>query len=356
MACTSCLIAIPGKKMAIPDMKVFQASKFARKIKRKIDRHLDFRRHPFLSLPGMIGYEERMNLFLTCQRELTGNGVAIEFGAFLGASTAAIQNGLRSRHNLLAHSEFHVVDCFKTPANGPFSKYVWEHARAGRVEHLLSESNNWLCFYEAFMANVNSSDPNIIFHRCFVADFTWEPKPVEFLHLDLPKDWDQASYIISKVFPYLVLDAKILFQDFCYQWSAELIGLIGHLINMGHILPYRITDTTLSCSIVKQFSSGSIERLRNLMNTSSGVLSGIEFARQKCGDLLTRASDLTLLLAKAQHLYANNQVSECFQIISSIVISFTDDEGSGLLDRLAEMFQCNFIMEKSYEMIDQNEL
>lgn len=88
-----------------------------------------------------------MDLFLTAQRELTGKGVAVEFGAFLGASTAAIQNGLRSNPQQdVRDVDLHVVDCFQTPVGSAFAKYVYEFARAGRVEHLLKEDNNWLCF------------------------------------------------------------------------------------------------------------------------------------------------------------------------------------------------------------------
>ena len=77
---------------------------------------LNYYRYPLLRLPGMMGYEERLDLFLTAQRELTGKGVAVEFGAFLGASTAAIQNGLRSNPQQdVRDVDLHVVDCFQTP-------------------------------------------------------------------------------------------------------------------------------------------------------------------------------------------------------------------------------------------------
>ena len=47
-------------------------------------------RHGFLRLPGMTTYEERMDLYRTARNELRGEGIALEFGALLGASSAEI--------------------------------------------------------------------------------------------------------------------------------------------------------------------------------------------------------------------------------------------------------------------------
>lgn len=197
---------------------------------------------------------------------------------------------------------------------------------------------------DVFSSHIDGSDQHVKIHRCFVSEFTWRSQPIEFLHLDLPKDWQQASYIASTIFPDLVVGARILFQDFGYQWSAELISMIGHLIRMEYVVPYRWRDTTLSCSMVKRFFPEHVQTLRLLMENPSEVLSGIEYARRACRDLATGPLNLTLLMAKAQFLYSKNRVDECFQVISSILVALPDEGGADSLNRLAELFYYQFIL------------
>jgi len=308
---------------------------------------LNLCRHRFLRLPGMTGYQERMDLVRICQQELKGTGAAIEFGAFLGASTAAIQHGIRSNAMLSPTTEFHVVDCFKTPTNSTFAQYVREFARAGRVDDLLTEKDSWLCFFDAFISNVDAGDQHLVIHRCFVSDFSWKTQPVEFIHLDLPKDWNQAENIISQIFPDLVLDAKVLFQDFCYQWSAELIGMVGHLIRMGHIRPCRVTDTTLTCSVAKRFTLDDLEILTALMCSPNEILSGLDIAREECAKLTSPALNSRLLMAKAQYLYSICRVNECFDIISTILVTLSDEKNKDEINRLTELFEHHFVLPTS---------
>lgn len=329
-------------------MKSTQFAVLAKKLTNIVKRSLNRHRHSFLSVPGMMGYAERMNLYLTCQRELTGKGAAVEFGAFLGASTAAIQKGLRANPHLPDDIPLHVIDCFRTPLASDFSEYVRDYSHRGHVEHLLVEEDEWLCFYKAFLAHIDEHDRWIKIHRCFVSEFTWEHVPVEFLHLDLPKDWGQASYIVSQVFPDLVVGAKVLLQDFGYQWSAELIAMTGHMVATGHISPYRLTDTTLSARVEKSFTNESIETIQSLMATTSGVLAGIDIAHRACQELITDRVDVTLLMAKAQYLYSSGDEESCFKILSSILPTLVKDQAT--LGRLTELLRSGFVVEKSFEI------
>jgi hypothetical protein len=330
-------------------MSLYQFAAPLKKFGSRLERRFHRRRYPFLAVPGMMGYEERMNLFQTCQRELTGSGIAIEFGAFLGASTAAIQSGLRANPQLTSQTELHVVDCFRTPLTSQFAEHVRKFSHRGHVGHLLREEDGWLIFYDAFMSHINTTDPHINIHRCFLSDFYWHPEPVEFLHLDLPKDWQQASYVASAVFPNLVVGARVLFQDFGYQWSAELIAMIGHLAKMEFIQPYRITDTTLSVTVEKALSVSAIIALRDLMSTPAGVLAGIEHARSECRPLFSLSIDSIILIAKAQYLYSTGADGECLKIISSVLRNNESD--LSMVDRICDLLECNFSMSRSYESV-----
>lgn len=318
-----------------------------KKIIYKLASEINKQRYSFLTIPGMMGYDERMNLFNTCRNELLGKGVAVEFGSFLGASSSAIQQGLKKNKVASNNIKFHVVDCFRSTITAEFSQLTRELARQGQIEHLLTEEDGWLNFYKAFLSHIDSTDPGLVIHQCFLSDFVWESKPVEFLHLDLPKDWTQASYIASIIFPDLVVGGKVLFQDFGYQWSAELIAMIGILINMELIRPYRLTDTTLSVNVEQHVSNESIATLKQMMNSPFAVLAGIESARNACKKLASPSIDATLLMAKAQYKYSHSDVMGCFQIVSSILVDSPCE--SVTRGRLADLFSRSFVIDKSYE-------
>ncbi|MBK8990206.1 MAG: hypothetical protein IPM40_00265 [Gammaproteobacteria bacterium] len=286
-----------------------------------------------------------MDLYLAARHELAGHGAAIEFGAFLGASTAAIQAGLRKNTKpAVRDAALHVVDCFKTPINSAFAAHVRQFALSGHIDDLLSEDSGWLCFYDAFTANVRTDDPKLFVHQCFVQDFRWTSVPVELLHIDLPKDWAQASIIVGTIFPDLVRGARIILQDFAYQWSAELIALVGHLCKMGQMMPYRVRATTLSCILDSPVSMQSIQELQERMSGASGVIAGIDLARDYCRGITTTKEDLILRMAKAQYLKACARSSECNQEIAEILDAMTGRDDFELRGRLAELFHYDFVL------------
>lgn len=323
-------------------MKFISPNEIIYRLSSKINKH----RYSFLRVPGMMGYDERMNLYETCRSELSGKGVAVEFGSFFGASSAAIQQGLRGNRLDSCNTEFHVVDCFRSSLTSEFSQLALEFSRLGQVDHLLTEEDGWLNFYKAFLSHVDATDPKLIIHQCFLSDFVWESKPVEFLHLDMPKDWTLASSIATKIFPDLVTGAKVLFQDFGYQWSAELIAMIGNMINMGLIHPYRLTDTTLSVDVVQPISKNAVAKLEQKMSSPADVILGIESARSACRFLSSNSIDATLSMAKAQYQYSQGDTDECFNTIGAILHDSPFD--LTMRERLADLFQRAFIFDKSY--------
>ena len=318
-------------------------------IRRSLRRRLLLRKYPFLSVPGMMGIEERLNLFNTCRSELTGAGSALEFGAFFGASTAAIQAGLRANPQHSAQrAKLRVVDCFCTPRLSTFAAHVRELASLADVTGLLNEKDDWLFFDDVFLSHINIEDPYLVVDRCLLADFSWTSEPVEFLHLDLPKDWSQASYITTKVFPSLLVGARVLFQDFGYQWSAELIAMVGHLTTMGFIRPYRLTDTTLSAVVEAPFSSADMIDINSLMGSSTGILRGLDDARRISRELdATLSTEAVILAAKAQYYYQLGDVLQCFEILSLVLKQ--SHARQDVIIRISELLEWGFTMKKSYE-------
>lgn len=320
---------------------------FFDKVIHKLHEKINKRNHSFLNIPGMIGYDERMNLFNTCQNEISGKGAIIEFGSFFGASSSAIQQGVKNNKLITNNIKFHIVDCFQCSLASEFSQLTRDLARQHHVEHLLSEEDGWLKFHKVFQSNLDMNDPILIVHQCFVSNFIWKSQPVELLHLDLPKDWSQASHIASIIFPDLVVGGKILFQDFGYQWSAELIGMVGILIKMKLISPYKLTDTTLSVRVEHHISSESIEAIKIIMKSPSEVLAGIDIAENACKEITTPLVKATISMAKAQYKYSQNDVAGCFQIIASLLKNYSINPAVSL--KLSDLFSRSFLIDKSYE-------
>ena len=71
----------------------------------------------------------------------------------------------------------------------------------------------------------------------------------------------------------------VLFQDYAYHWSSELIAAVGFMIKNRNIDVINIVDTTLSAKVVKRFSNEDISELINLMSDNKNLLIGLNYAR-----------------------------------------------------------------------------
>lgn len=319
-------------------MKLFKSIFF------RLQRTKNFATFKFLKNPGMMGYQERMNLYKTCKYELQGNGAVIEFGAFLGASTSAIQAGLKSNKKT-RKIDFHVVDCFRSGINTEFSLIARSIAAKTAQDRLLYEKDGWLCFENIFFENIDHKDPHLHVHQTLINEFNWNSQPVELLHLDLPKDWKLAYPIAQMVFPDLLIGGKVLFQDFGYQWSAELIAIAGYLIEKELIKPYRITDTTLSVEITKKISSAEIELLNEAMQDPGKVIELIDIARAAT-KVINEYANISLLIAKAQYQYLHKTPRDAFITIADVLnYKLFDSESQ---ERLSDILRNNFSFEESY--------
>ena len=297
----------------------------------------------------MMGYLERVNLYKTCKTELQGKGVAIEFGAFLGASASAIQAGLRA-NNLTKKTPLHIVDYFRSDLCSEFTLLTRNIAKNANQELLLYEKDGWLFFDKVFLANMDIKDTNLHVHQTLADNLSWESQSVEFLHLDLPKDWKLAYPIAKMIFPDLIVGAKVLLQDYGYQWSAELIAMVGKMYELGLIKPYKVTDTTLSVEVIKKITLQEINAINSIFIEKENVVRCIDIARNVSHSLST-VTDNTLLLAKAQYQFANGNFEQAFGTLSQILTSpyFSADTKA----RMHDLFEKNFSPDKSYEKSEE---
>lgn len=244
----------------------------------------------YLLIPGMVSRSERKNLAKQAAT-LTGRGHALEFGAFFGASTGAILCGLKQ--NGLT-KEFHVYDYFKT--NDQWFSDITRQLAKGH-ESLLSTDGDWLDFsgiYEFFI-----NDPVIHTHKILISDLEWKNEDIEFIHLDLPKDWSQAKKIVSETFPWIIKDAKLIFQDFVNQWSFEIGAMIGFLLKGKLIRIDGSFGSTLSTTSNKNFGKDDVQSLMSEMFDKKKVLSNFDYAFEHTKHFLSQEEQTILRVGRA---------------------------------------------------------
>jgi len=248
----------------------------------------------YLRIPGMVSYIERENLYRR-SKLLTGKGHALEFGAYFGASTASILQGLRETNFQM---KLHVFDVFKT-RNVWFADLTRQLAK-GLEQHLVMQ-DGWLDFFQVFRAHVD--DPMVVIHRDFVSELNWTGEPVELLHLDLPKDWKQAKYIADQVFTCLVPGAHIIFQDFSYQWAAELIAMIGQMHKSGLLRLESLDETTLSAVLMRKIQMSDLDALGGEMSDPSKIISNLDVAIKAAKPMMGRDDQIVTSVARSIFVY-----------------------------------------------------
>jgi hypothetical protein len=307
---------------------------------------------PFLKVPGMMGFDERMNLFQLC-KAYASPGHLIEFGTLLGASTSAMMAGLAQRGAPAGGARFHVVDFFRTPADSAFAAEVVRLAGSRPSRHPPVQAGEWLVFKEAFLENVApwQAQVPLTVHECLLADFHWSGDDIGFIHLDLPKDWDQLERVISKTFTSLVPGALLLFQDFVYHWSAELIAFAGHALNTGLLRATHLVDTTLVCTTTRRITADDLVEFRQFMADPKAVLQANEAAAQAVSTLLNRHQAQVLELARLQYLYARLNPEPA---LAGMGAWLSHNSGQAdLCARAGEMLSCGFSAVRSFEKTEK---
>lgn len=314
----------------------------------------------FLRVPGMIDYNERMNLYNTTKNLYQGKGNIAEFGAFFGSSAACISQGIidgnnseKLKKNTGAY-KFHVFDVFQTPVNSQFGDFVKNIAKKSNLQDLLSSKKNIIDFEEIFNHNMAEYDLNMQVHKNLIDDLQWNYGNIEILHLDLPKDWVQAKKIAKETFPAIIKGGHILFQDFVYHWSCDLIALIGFFLSKDIIEVIRIDGTTLTTRVNKVISKEDIIELDIEMTNADNYLENFDYANKKTIKLQNLYAKQTILLAKSVFLYANNQQDRALIEVSEVLKFLRGLNKSNIhidenFKAMEELLKYNFKMPSSWQ-------
>lgn len=263
------------------------------------------------AIPGMIEpIEQSVLRQLAADIDFNDNDIAVEFGAFLGRSTACIAEGLISNKSF--NGKLYTYDSFQCAINGGFYPHVISHCKNSSVSHLIKKNGNFIDFQPVFdhFLEYYINNQLVVPVKTELNQSTPENMQISLMHIDSPKFYEEFKIVFYRFFPKLRVGAYIIFQDFFYQWSASLIAVCGLLLKSGHISFVKSAASSLICKYEKPFTSQDICEIDLIMSDKKNIPILISSVADFIKDFDIDRKDSfypRLTLAKFQWLFENSE-------------------------------------------------
>ena len=231
-------------------------------------------------IPGMTERIEQKLLNSIGQSvKLEADEVMLEFGTYFGRSTRSIVNGVLQNKNIDLTSRLEpvlkVYDSFCLPNEGAFDEHMLEEvdsvkrmASHGSVQNLLKEQDgkiNFRAIFDHYMSDIPEKVLDVFESGLYQMEH--DGLAIKFMHIDLPKWWEEYKYLIDTFFFYLRKGAILIYQDFFYHWSATLIVAIFLWIEEGLLEPVRTAASSLVCNINREIVEDDVRNLEAQMKS-----------------------------------------------------------------------------------------
>lgn len=266
-----------------------------------------------LEAPGMIEESERKLLFLSGYE--AGSKNIVEFGAFFGASTLALASGMLANNQ--SNSKIICIDAFEVSKSHSFYKHVVDFCEANNLLDLLKftgDKAQWLDITRKVIGPDVLENVELI-SSLVDENFTEEslPAKIELLHLDMPKDINTITPIVKLAFPRLQKGSKILFQDFGYHFSNELISFFQILEEELILEKKAIAASTVKYEVLSD-NLGSINWQNKLDEAKSEqsklIRAAAESYKKTHG---SRKQEIVAIIGAEINYYARNQSISDFE-------------------------------------------
>jgi hypothetical protein len=215
---------------------------------------------PNIDIPAMISQPEKNYYYWLTSNHAPGIGAVVEFGTWLGASSAYLAAGLGGR-------ELHCYDHF-----------IWADHYNSKSDVKLNDGDD---FTDLFLSNMERHGANIVVHKTKMKGMTWEGGPIELLILDAPKQATDLARLLTVFASSLIPgQTRISIQDYqhfpSYQISI-LMDAIRSSAALEHIVvavnssvqastvAFLVTkpiDTASLMEAASSFKTWSVERIR----------------------------------------------------------------------------------------------
>ncbi len=264
----------------------------------------------------MLTPQERLNLHnLAKNIPLDPNDCILEFGVFFGGSLEALGKGL-AQNPTFSDNVIHGIDVFSCSKPGVFYDIVMERARligATNSLEITDRTIDWFNFVKHSLQNID----NIELHQIDARNFQHTNDKVALIHLDLPKYYDEMHTIFHLTLSSFKPDTFIIFQDFFYQWSAEIIAFIFYLIKNDKVTFQYAQDPTLAVqnnNLQLSDLNAFKEKLSDYHFIRTLLLEAIEFLNDK----ITNSQRESLYMALFQYATKADDV-DTIQLIMDLI-------------------------------------
>ena len=149
----------------------------------------------------MLSHEEKQYLVWLTAEKFEGWGAIVDLGPWLGSSSAALAEGLKSRG--------------KQDKVFSFDLFRWEPSYMGAVAH--EDFQEGYDFLPDFIREIGEYATWIEPQRQDLMNYRWDGGPIEILFVDAAKTWELTNAILKGFGAHLVPNrSRVVLQDFRY--------------------------------------------------------------------------------------------------------------------------------------------
>jgi hypothetical protein len=184
--------------------------------------------------------------------EGVGKGAIVEFGAWLGASTAYIAAAIRDSGFA---TKAHVYDKFLSKPGHVQKVAAFYEQHGGDIPVGPS--------LDQFKANLGPLLDYVKVHKGQIEEMTWGGEPIAVLITDAPKRVPAISAVMTTLRHALQPGAVMAWQDFCHFPSYEIPACLYRLREHLEFVEAVVPGTTLVFRVKSQWTPGEVS-LENL--------------------------------------------------------------------------------------------
>lgn len=204
-----------------------------------------------LNHPGMISPNEKTKYV---EYAFKAKGNIVEFGVYLGASTSALALG-RSKSKINQINKIYAFDSFSCPKDHNFADHIKRDSFLIGYSDLIELKSNSIDWYRLTGQLLKPYSESLILKKVIISpnnNLPYIPNNIEILNLDLPKDIETFKLIAEICFQKLNNKSLIIFQDFIYHFSGDLIAFFNFLIESSVVELLEIVSTSGIFKVIKQ--------------------------------------------------------------------------------------------------------
>jgi hypothetical protein len=307
-------------------------------------------------IPGMIEQvEQELLRDAASSINLSRDDVVCEFGAYFGRSSRCIADGLLQNPCLdlpAGRPTLHVYDVFECADRGALKNYVLRDAQRAGVESLLNIVSGRLDFLPLFHHFMGELPPGLMLaHRTTLKSARHPGGSIAMMHIDAPKWLVEYTQVLLEFGPHLKPGALLVFQDFFYHWSSELISAVEIFIQQQRFEPLETAASSLLVRVDGPILRHSVDALKSLAAPGAvDRLVGAAIARFSGFELDRPHAFLPRLhLAGMQHAFESGDHSGAAEWLLRLRKLFKGSLPPTVTSDLADLMSHGFSMRRLYE-------